>query len=117
MTTGVSFTSTAGFDIGIASGSTSITISAELRYDGKKGGNEGVTQSTKFSDRTTVTIPPGKKATAKLMVRKIENAEIPFTATIRRKVGGIPRGTFTEKGTWKGVMVVNSFVRIDEEAI
>ena len=117
VTTGISFTSTAGVDVGVASASTSITLSAEVRYDGQRGGNEGIKQTIKFNDQTTVTIPPGKKATTTLMARIIENAEIPFTATIRRSVGGISTGDVIERGTWKGVMVVDSFVRTEEESI
>ena len=113
VTTGISYTATASVDIGLASGSTSLTLNADVRYDGKKGGNQGTTNTLKFSEQTTVIVPPKKWVTVKMMVKKVDNAEIPFTATIRRTSEiGVTR--IIQKGVWRGVMVLDSYIDIQE---
>ena len=113
VTAGISYTATAGINVGVASGSTSLTLSAEVRYDGKKGGNKGETKTTKFSDKTTVTIPPKKWVTVNFMVKKVNNAEVPFTATIKRTSEvGVSR--ITQKGVWRGIMVLDSYIEVIE---
>jgi len=112
---GVSYTFTAGVNIGVASASSSLSYSAEVRYDGKKGGNSGKTKTLSLQDQTTVTIPPKKRVVVSYVV-KIDNAEIPFTATIKRTSEvGVTR--IKEKGTWKGVIVFDSYIDIVERPI
>ena len=116
VTTGISFTSEAGVSVGAASAKTSLTLSAEISYNGKKGGNEGKTNSLKLSDQTTVFIPPGKFVKVKFMATTVQGVIIPFTATIKRTSEiGVTR--IKEKGEWKGVMVYNSYIDVEERNI
>lgn len=116
VTAGISYTTEAGVNVGAASAKTSLTLSAEVRYDGKKGGNEGKKDVMKLVDQTTVLIPSGKYVTVKFMVTKVDNAEVPFTAVIRRSSEvGVTR--ITQKGIWKGVLVYNSHIQVDERKI
>ena len=93
-----------------------MTLSAEVRYDGTKGGNKGEIKTTTFTDQTTVTIPPHKWVTVSFMVKKVDNAEIPFTATIKRTSEvGVSRTTQT--GVWKGVMIFDSYIEVIERTL
>jgi len=116
VTAGVSYTASASVNVGVVSGSSSLTLSAEVNYNGKKGGNMGKKKIIKVHEKTTVTIPPGKHCTIKFMVTVVENAKIPFEATIKRSS---EKGVqyITQKGTWKGVMVVDSFISVEERAL
>eukprot|EP00111_Clytia_hemisphaerica_P015783 TCONS_00046602-protein len=116
ITAGISYTSSASVNVGVAEASTSLTVSAEVNYNGKKGGNQGKTTSFKVHDTTTVTIPAGKYATVKFKVTIINDAKIPFVATIKRtSEAGIQ--IITQKGTWNGVMVVDSFIEVQERPL
>ena len=116
LSTGISYTAEAGVNVGVASGKTSLTLSAEVRYDGKKGGNEGKKKILKFSDETTVIIPPQKWVTVKFMVKKVDNAEVPFTATIRRK-SEVGESIIKEEGVWRGIMVLDSYIDVIERPL
>ena len=63
------------------------------------------------SEKTTVTCPAGKYMKNMLKVTILKNAEVPFTATIKRTSElGVER--FHQKGTWKGIMVADPFIDI-----
>jgi len=116
ITAGISYTSSASVNVGVAEASTSLTVSAEVNYNGKKGGNQGKTTTFKVHDKTTVIIPAGKYVTVKYKVTIINDAKIPFVATIKRtSEAGIQ--IITQKGTWKGVMVVDSFIEVEERPL
>ncbi|XP_066929741.1 uncharacterized protein [Clytia hemisphaerica] len=116
ITAGISYTSSASVNVGIVEASASLTVSAEVNYNGKKGGNHGKTTSFKIHDKTTVTIPAGKYVTINYKVTKINDAKIPFVATIKRSSEkGIQM--ITQKGTWKGVMVVDSYIEVEERPL
>lgn len=120
VTSGVCFTSEASIDVGIASAKTSVTLNTEVRYDGRKGGNKSKKETLKLSETTKVSIAPHKEMTIKFMVKKIDNAEVPFTATIKRTSElGVTK--IQEKGHWKRVMVLNSYLETEtknlEEAL
>ena len=112
ITMGISYTHEFRPFPGIGFGS-SVEFNLELNYNGKKGGNRGRSKTTQISETTRVRIPPGKKVTAFLVVQKKDDAEVPFEATIRR-TSEIGTFTFTERGTWKGVMKFDSHVTIEE---
>ena len=96
---------------GVASGT--FTISAEVRYDGKEGSSKTTTETVELTDTTEVTVPPYSKTTIKFMAAQMNNAEIPFTATIKR-TSELEETEIKQKGTWKGVMVVNSWIEVIE---
>ena len=91
----------------------SLEVSLELNYNGKKAGNEGNSKTKTISETTRVTVPSGKRVTANLMVRMVRNAEIPFTALIRR-TSELGAQHFLERGTWKGVIQFTSDLIIQE---
>ena len=110
MTAGIKFTQNFS---PVPSTGPSLEVSLELNYNGKKAGNEGNSKTKTISETTRVTVPSGKKVTATLMVSMVENANIPFTATIRR-TSELGVQEFTERGTWKGVVQFDSNVLIRE---
>jgi len=111
ITAGIKFTKNfSPIPIGFGS---SLELSLELNYNGKKAGNEGRSTTTTISKTSHVTIPPGKKVTASLMINLVENAEVPFTARIRRTCEGVTQ-EFTERGTWRGVVQFDSNIVITE---
>lgn len=116
VTAGISYSSTAAVEFGFASATATMMVSAEVNYNGKIGGNSGETKVMKLMQKDTAIIAPGKKVTIMFQVIKVDNAEIPFTATIKRTS---EEGTvyITEKGTWKGVVVLNSYVITKQEDI
>jgi len=71
LTAGISYTTEASVNAGVVSGKSSLTLSAEVRYDGHKGGNQGKKKMIKFSDQTTVTVPPRKYVTVKFKVSNL----------------------------------------------
>ena len=112
VTAGIKFTKNFSPVPGTGFGS-SLEVSLEVNYNGKKAGNEGQSKTKTISETTRVTVPSGKKVTATLMVSMVENANIPFTATIRR-TSELGVQEFTERGTWKGVVQFDSNVLIRE---
>ena len=110
------YTTSAGISFAGISASASMEYSLEVNYNGKKGGNHGTVRTTSISESTDVMVPSGKRVTAKLIVEKLENARIPFTAKIKREsIAGV--SYFMERGTWSGVMKFGSRLIINEEDI
>lgn len=63
----------------------------------------------------TVIVPKRSKVSAQLVVSKMENASIPFTAFIRKtKISG-ETVHLEEKGVWKGLVYDNVSLEIKEE--
>ena len=118
ITTGFTYSAwaevSASFLGGGASAGASWELSLEVNYNGKKGGNNGTSKTTTIRDTTAMTVPSKKKVTASLLVELLEDAAIPFTATIRR-TSEIGTTFTTARGTWLGVMKLNSMIHINEE--
>jgi len=101
-----STTLTTTFSIGIVSASVEIT--ATTKYDGKKGGSNAVTDSTTYDKSATYPCPPKHRCEFKLMGRRLNDAAIPFTATVQ-KTDGSKVKTWKENGVWKGVKVYDTY--------
>ena len=111
---GVSSTAKGTFDSGFAKLEMSVTMSANV--GGKAGQGAETSNTLRLAESTRIVIPPKKMVTCDLMLRKVDNAELKFTAKIERESdAGIT--TFYQDGVWKGMIVFNSFVTISEEDI
>lgn len=94
--------------------SAEFTASLTAEWNGKKGGTNSRSTTTIIRESTKVTVPPNKKVVAKLFVTLLDNAEVPFTATIER-TSFTGTNTITVRGKWKGVIAFNSRIVITEE--
>ena len=109
---GYSTSSTVEFDIGFISAALSVSFSADYGGSHTKGNEK--TSTINVGEDTKVVVPANKTVKADLMLKKIDNAELFFTAKIvRESDAGVT--TFYQDGVWRGVVVINSFVRITEE--
>lgn len=110
VTAGFTYKSSAGI-VGIASAS--FEFSLEINTHGTYAGNRGTSETITLTETQPLTVAPGTQVTAELLVSKIDGAELPFTAKIRRtsEVGTVE---FEERGTWKGVLVWKTWLDVKE---
>ncbi|XP_077343943.1 uncharacterized protein LOC143988335 [Lithobates pipiens] len=98
----------------------SITVSimafqASMTYNGTFQKVASTNRSIVEKRSITFTVPKRSKVTAQLVVSKMENASIPFTAFIRKtKISG-ETVHLEEKGVWKGLVYDNVFLETKEE--
>jgi hypothetical protein len=97
-------------------GSVDAEVSLEINFNGKKGGNAGKSETTTFTESTTLIVPPDTKMTTQLIVQKDDAAEVPFTAVIRR-TSELGQQEWEERGIWKGVMVLKTMLEVTEERL
>ena len=109
---GVETSATVGFDVGLASAEVTASFSAGYGGNNVKGNEKSST--IELGEETKIVIPPNKMVKCDLMLRKVDDAELRFTAKIvRESDAGVT--TFYQDGVWKGVIVFNSFVTITKE--
>ena len=85
------------------------SLSLSVAYDYTTGGSTTSTKAEEFSKEINLSVPPYHSIRSKLMVEMAKDAEISFVATIKKTRGG--RETrMTQRGTWKGVLMANSYV-------
>merc|ERR1719167_580773 len=109
---GVGTSATVGFDVGLASAEVTASFSAGYGGNNVKGNEKSST--IELGEETKIVIPPNKMVKCDLMLTKVDDAELRFTAKIvRESDAGVT--TFYQDGVWKGVIVFNSFVTITEE--
>lgn len=85
-----------------------------LWYDGVHGKSCSKEKIISEAEEVSVTVPPGKTMTAKLVVNMDEHSEIPFTARIKKTKANGEIEMLTEDGTWKGVVYDIVGVEIEE---
>jgi len=111
---GASISTTAEFDIGFFS--LGLTISYSADYGGSHTKENEETNTLMVGEDTKVVVPANKRVKADLMLKKIDNADLFFTAKIVRE-SDVGVTTFYQDGVWRGVVVLNSFVTITEEEV
>jgi len=89
--------------------SETIDIAATLSYDGKYGTSNSKEASVdlKFSD--TFPCPPRSRCYLHMIARHLDNVDIPYTARVKKTVGG-SETVWNEEGTWKGVKMYDQRV-------
>jgi len=114
VTNTTTWTHTWGVSCTVSSDFIFASVEGTISYSGQYGTSSSKEKSISMSEETTITIPPKTKITAKLMVNKDENVEIPFTATIKKTKANGEVEMLTENGTWKGVAYENVRLKIEE---
>ncbi|XP_051952818.1 natterin-2-like [Xyrauchen texanus] len=94
-----------------------LSVEVTISYSGQYSTSSSKEKSISMSEETTITIPPKTKITVKLMVNKDDDAEIPFTATIKKTKANGEVKMFTENGTWRGVAYENVSLKIEEAKV
>lgn len=85
-----------------------------LCYDGAQGRISSKEKILSEAETVSVSIPPMKTMTAKLFVIMDEDAEIQFTAEIKKTKANGDIEMLKESGTWKGVVFDSVGVEIEE---
>ena len=98
-----------------ASAVSSHEFQAKISYNGELGGSTAESNEAHFERKDTIQAAPRKRTTLKLIVKKADNADLPFTAKIERTNADGTTRTIIEQGTWSGVAYYNSYLEIDEE--
>ncbi|XP_071981195.1 uncharacterized protein [Engystomops pustulosus] len=105
-----------GLNSNVSSEFTVLGFEATITYNGTFQKVASTYRSILERRSVTVNVPPHSKVTAQLVVSKMENASIPFTAYIRKtKITG-ENVDMVEKGVWKGLIYDNVTVETKEEA-
>lgn len=89
-------------------------FSIHLSYNGEYGTSSTEEVTSKFERKINVTAAARKKTVAKLLVKKADDALIPFTATIKRTKADGTETTFEEEGTWQGTAYHSATIEIEE---
>lgn len=113
-TWGFEFTTKFSSTIKIPFASMTFTVSATTKYSGKTGGSSQVTDSTTYDKSATYPCPPKHRCFYNLIGRHLNNAVIPFTATVR-KTDGIKTEEWEEHGVWEGVKVYDTYAEFCTE--
>ena len=96
-----------GVNVGIASASSEVHLSYGFTY----GTESSLTTEKSFTKSFHVKVPAHTSVEVQLVVKKMDNAAIPFTATLKRVVNG--KTTLVKKtGTWKGVLYSDDTVKV-----
>ena len=65
-------------------GGGSVTTSATASYDGSVGAEHTVEEEQSIIETKEMPCPPHSRCFFKLILRKLDNVDMPFTATVRR---------------------------------
>ena len=90
------------------------TVSASTSYSGTHGGESSITDSTTYDKSATYPCPGKHRCFYNLIGRHLNNAAIPFTATVRKTVDGKTE-EWKEQGVWEGVKVYDTFAEFCTE--
>ena len=93
-----------------------------ISYDYHTGGSTSITSTIELGEMVVVNVPPSHSATVKLMVKKKDDVTIPFTAKIKKTSFNEITATeneevIYERGTWNGVLFLDSSVAVDIQAL
>jgi len=78
-----------------------------LTYNGSEGGGQSVTDSTTYTKSSRMRCPAKSRCIYELAGRQLDNAAIPFIATVS-KSDGYTNTTMKENGVWYGVKVYDT---------
>ena len=114
VTTDSKFGMSSGVTVGGSSGIprvSSVNLEAKLglSYDHSWTKGEDNTIQKQISETMEVTVPPGKKIMLTLLVTEV-TANVSYSATVRMTDGGERR----IKGSWEGVAVTNSAIKVTD---
>jgi len=107
-----------GFEFGVSAtvecgipfvGGGSVTTSSTVSYDGSEGAEHTVEEEQSFHEEKEFPCPPHSRCIFKLIVRKLDNVDMPFTATVRRNLEDGTLTQWKEEGTWYGVTAFDSW--------
>lgn len=83
------------------------TTTATASYNGKYGTENTVTDSELFEQTKTVVCPARTRCILKYVASKLDNFDMPFTATVERSQDEGPPIQLEEEGVWRGVQAFN----------
>ncbi|XP_041099475.1 uncharacterized protein LOC121310237 [Polyodon spathula] len=106
-----------GFSTTVSADVIFANIESTVSYNGEYGTVSTKEKTVSQNRSTQVTIPPNTKITAKLIVYKDDDAEIPFTAEIKKTKSDGKVEFLKEGGTWKGVLYENVMIEVQEEPL
>ena len=86
---------------GVIGGTTTATATAS--YNGKYGTENTVTSSETFEQTKTVVCPARTRCVLKYVASKLDNYDMPFTATVERSQDEGAPIQWEEEGVWRGV--------------
>lgn len=92
------------------------TVSSTLKYDGEVGGSTTVESSTTYDKSSSYPCPGMHRCTFQLVGRQMDDAAIPFTATVRKTDGGDEKIEYIE-GTWMGIKVYDTYTEYRTEEL
>jgi len=73
------------FDIPLVGGG-SYSVSTTMSYDGSEGEEHTVSEEQIFKETKDFPCPPHSRCEFKLILRKLDNVDMPFVATVRRNM-------------------------------
>jgi len=88
-------------------GGGSVTTTATASYNGKYGTENTETSSETFEESKNVACPAHTRCILKYVAQKLDNYNIPFTATVERTQDDGPPLQWQEEGKWRGVQAFN----------
>ena len=88
-------------------GGGSITTTATTSYNGKYGTENTVTDAEMFEEAKEVTCPGRTRCILKYVASKLDNYNMPFSATVERTQDEGPPIQWEEEGVWRGVQAFN----------
>ncbi|KAM4665192.1 uncharacterized protein O3C94_013087 [Discoglossus pictus] len=95
---------------------TLMSIEASVTYNGSFQKIASIKRSILVKRSLNVVVPEHSKVTAQLVVSKMENATVPFTAFIRKTKADGDSVDLEEKGVWKGLVYDNLTLETKQEA-
>ena len=101
----------------VASAVSSHEFMAKISYNGEVGGSTLEENEASFERKDTITVAPNKRTTVKMVVKKADDVDLPFTAKIERTNADGTKRIIYEQGTWSGVAYYSSVLQIDEEEL
>jgi len=111
---GFEFSTSIATSFKFAGNGVDFTVSTTLTYNGEVGGSDSVTDSTTYDKSATYPCPAKKRCTFKLVGRRLNNAAVPFTATVK-KTDGFKTEVWKEKGVWEGIQVYDTYTEYHTE--
>lgn len=104
---GYSYRTSVSVKVGFGSNGVRFSTSSTLTYSGSEGGGQSVTDSTTYTKSSRMRCPAKTRCILELAGRQLDNAAIPFIATVS-KSDGFKNETWQEPGVWYGVKVYDT---------
>jgi len=104
---GYSYSTKVSVKVGFGDNGVRFSTSSTLTYSGTEGGGQSVTDSTTYTKSSRMRCPAKTRCILELAGRQLDNAAIPFIATVS-KSDGFKNETWQEPGVWYGVKVYDT---------